>query len=125
MDRRKKRAAERLGAYVRGKYELSVRSRRDLFDTMADCVKLVEGNHEADVDGVDVDANIIAPIVRGVKSLLRDILGNDYDAPFTVVATPVATLPADVEQRLVEEISRQYPQIAGMVQSPAQLDQFL
>ena len=125
MDRRKKRAAERLGAYVRGKYELSVRSRRDLFDTMADCVKLVEGNHEADVDGVDVDANIIAPIVRGVKSLLRDILGNDYDAPFTVVATPVATLPADVEQRLVEEISRQYPQIAGMVQSPGQLDQFL
>lgn len=125
MNRRKKRIAERVGAYVRDRYSKSVEARRELFDQMKECVRLMDGDHEADVDGVDVDVNIVAPITRGVKSLLRDILGNDADDPFTVAATPVADLPADVETRLVQRIAQQMPQIMQVVQTEEDFEQFL
>lgn len=125
MNRRKKRIAEAVGAYVRARYDRSVEARSDLFDQMKECVRLMDGDHEPDVDGVDVDVNIVAPITRGVKSLLRDILGNNAEDPFTVAATPVADLPGDVEARLVQRIAQSMPEIMQVVQSEEDFEQFL
>lgn len=125
MNRRKKKVSEKLGAYVRKRYTASTEARKELFDQLRDCVRLMEGDHEPDVDGVDVDVNIIAPIVRGVKSLLRDVLGNTADEPYTIGPTPLADLPQDVERRLAEGIQRNMPQLMAVLQSPAEFETFL
>ena len=125
MNRRKKRIAALLGAYTRKRYEASVEARRALFDQMKECVRLMDGDQEPDVDGVDIDVNIVAPIVRGVKALLRDVLGNAAEEPFTVAATPIADLPKDVETRLVTQIAQRMPEVLAVVESEEQLDQFL
>lgn len=111
MKRRKKTLSDKLGAYVRERYRLAVEAKRDLHDSLTRCVELLSGISPADADGVDVSMNITAPIVRGVKGLLRDILANDMDAPFTIAATPIPDLPRDIEERLGQEIIRALPQI--------------
>ncbi len=125
MNRRKKNIATKLGAYVRQRYTLSTEARQELFGILTDCVRLMDGDHAPDADGVDVDVNIIPPIVRGVKGLLRDILGNSADEPFTVQASPHTDLPADVEARLVQGIAQRLPEVAPYIQSTEQLDRFL
>ena len=125
MNRRKKNISAKLGTYVRERYEASVEDRRELFEQLRTCVRLMEGDHEPDADGVDADVNIIPPVARGVKSLLRDILGNSADDPFTVSATPRSDLPPAVEQQLVRSISEQLPQIAPLIGSSEQLEKFL
>lgn len=111
MKRRKKTISEKLGAYVRERYRLAAEAKRDLHDSLTRCVELLSGISAPDADGVDVSMNITAPIVRGVKGLLRDILANDMDAPFTIAATPIPELPREIEDRLAAEIQRAMPDI--------------
>lgn len=111
MRARKKKIAIKLSDYVRTRYDRAVSARSDLFDTLSKCVKLMDGSETPDADGVDVSLNIVAPIVLGTKGLLRDVLANADEKPWTVVSTPLPDLPAAVEARLADEIAANMPEI--------------
>ena len=111
MRARKKKIADQLGGYVRTRFERARDARSDLYQTLSKCVRLMDGTQSPDADGVDVTMNIIAPTVYGTKGLMRDVLANANEKPWTVVSTPVPELPEDVEARLAAEITRSLPQI--------------
>ncbi|MBS0227819.1 MAG: hypothetical protein JSS23_03890 [Proteobacteria bacterium] len=108
---KKRKLAEQLGKYVSERFERARDARRELFDVLSKCVRLNDGFVEADADGVDVNLNIVQPIVLGVKGLIADVLASTDEKPFTVAATPVPDLPSDVEERLAANIERVMPEL--------------
>ena len=115
MKARKRKLSERLGQYVRQRYNAAVDGKREVYALLTKCVRLMEGDRFADADGVDVNINIIRPIVRGVKGMMKDVLADTNDQPYTVVSTPIPTLPRDVQDRLEREIENVLPQLEMMV----------
>ena len=49
---------------------------------------------------IDVNANIVAPIARGVIGMLRDIYAQNSESPFVLSPTPVVDLPDVVSTEL-------------------------
>lgn len=112
---KKRKLAEQLGKYVMERFERARDARRELFDVLSRCVRLTDGFVEADADGVDVNLNIVQPIALGVKGLISDVLASTDEKPFTVAATPVPELPADVEERLASNIIGVMPQLQAQL----------
>lgn len=111
MTTRKSRIAHAVGSFVRTRYETAKSAKSELHDALVTCVRLLKNETTPDDDGVDIGIQVVAPMVRGVKSLLRDVLGNTSDWPFTIAATPIPDLPEHINERLALEVQRRLADI--------------
>ena len=112
------------GKYVRGKFELAKEAKRDIHDTMLTCLRQIRGEElgcEANPE-VDVRFNITAPILRGVVSLIRDVLANVNDSPYELIPSPVVDLNKKAENELAGQVRQVMPRlIAGMAGDPERI----
>ena len=115
MKARKRKLSEKLGGYVRLRYNTAKDAKSELYETLLKCVDLATGKSTPDADGVCIDVNIVRPILRGVKGMIRDILASTNEKPYTVIATPLPELPQDVERKLGRELEKILPELLTMV----------
>ena len=103
MNKKKQRISDGLGKHVRNKYDIAKDYKASVFDTLQDCLDLVRGVPTAELDAsidFDLSANIVAPIVRGVVGMIRDIYGQNSEKPFVVEPTTIVELPTTIRAEL-------------------------
>lgn len=120
----KLKLSTKLAELVRQKYVIAkdYKQSQGVFDTLTTCVKMLRGEpivELADEIKIDVTANIASPIARGIVGMLRDIYGQNTDAPFVLEPTPVVELPAATAAALKEGVYAS----AGMLLEAAGYDQ--
>lgn len=116
MARKAKALREGLGDYVRAKYQTAFDAKRaDIYDTLITCLRQLKGESldcsEDDTTDVDIGFNITAPIVRGVVSLIRDVLANAMDDPYELQQTPVVDLDEESKRKLEETLNEILPSL--------------
>lgn len=116
MARKAKKLKEGLGNYVRAKYKTAFDTKRaDVYDTLIMCLRQLKGEsldcNSDDTTDVDVGFNITAPIVRGVVSLIRDVLANAIDDPYELQQTPVVDLDDESKKKLEETLNQILPSL--------------
>lgn len=82
-----------LSRLVRKRYDKAKEAKRDTYEDMMDCYNMSRSKPLVPTkDKVDITMDIASPVVQNIIGLLRHILLNNEQAPFTIKATPRADL---------------------------------
>lgn len=103
-----------IGIYVRDKYQAAFEAKNETYHQMLDCLRQVRGESlpcDEDDDGIDIVMNITSPIVRGVVGLVRDVLANNLEAPFTIKPSPNPDLNEETVSRLMQRLQIELPML--------------
>ena len=65
--------------------------------------------------GSSIFMNLTATKVRAAQSWIRDILLSPTEDPFTVMPTPIPSLPEDIEKQLEEAFNKEFIKMEGQV----------
>jgi hypothetical protein len=117
---------QELAAHVRTRWESAHKAKRDLEERMLQCVRQRNGEYDPDVQG-DIRAQggsslfiqLTSVKCRAATSWLRDtLLGTGSDKPWSMDASPVPELPADITQglegKLAQEIMQAFQSTGAM-----------
>lgn len=120
MRKRKRQINDELAALVNSRYRDAADANAEPHRRALECMQQYKGTlfdyglEEDLISYRDVQMNITLPIVMGFKSMLSEILDPIISQPFTLVPTPIVTLPNDVAERLRQAIRDNIPQLIEM-----------
>lgn len=93
MSKKDEELSDVLSRFVRKRYDLAKSAKQDVYADMKDCYDMSRGKALVPTkDKVDITMDIASPVVQNIIGLLRHILLNNEQAPFTIKATPRAEL---------------------------------
>lgn len=99
-----------LAAYLNSLWEEAKLSKEDVHKRLIDCLQRKKGKYSEqklseirDFGGSEIYMGITSAKCRAAKSWIQDIFSSSGDTPWSVEPTPIAELPNEVQQSMMQE----------------------